>query len=319
MTVYDMIREVFEHLGEPTDLEINTTPGDYTTFDITLPGSQRILTYLNNALIRIANWRYPDGVFLRFNSLYKTLFVKHPAPYTGTVVSATTTTVVVPGFPMNLNSDFDGWRVDIIGGTGAGQKRLITSSVAAGLNEVCTVHKAWDTVPDAASTFRITKNFMFLLDNTAAGSYTSYHIQLDPHVNTDSIIKIVDKSNNTVLDRTWDKDLLETGDRDIGVPSVWYRYGNKIVFDTCFKDETVFELLYYAHPLALTQANQVPNIPVPFHEAVALYAITKLKVRAGDYDGQYVEKRNLIDLMETLRLPNSMSTEADYMTIAQWG
>lgn len=44
MTTAEMIRDVFENAGEPSDLEIDGTPGDHTTFSIALEGSQKILS-----------------------------------------------------------------------------------------------------------------------------------------------------------------------------------------------------------------------------------------------------------------------------------
>lgn len=47
---------------------------------------------------------------------------------------------------------FKGCEVEIIGGTGEGQRRIITASTRAG---VCTIDSAWTTTPDATSFYKI--------------------------------------------------------------------------------------------------------------------------------------------------------------------
>tara|TARA_Y100000114_G_scaffold107004_1_gene100320 strand:+ start:324 stop:2102 length:1779 start_codon:yes stop_codon:yes gene_type:complete len=77
----------------------------------------------------------------------------------GTVVSATSTTVVIPEPPItglnNSNDDYNGCIIRIITGTGNGQFREITDDVVTGTNRTLTV-AAWSVAPDATSTYRIT-------------------------------------------------------------------------------------------------------------------------------------------------------------------
>lgn len=315
MTAQEMIQEVFENLAEPTDLEINTTPGDPTTFNIALPGSQQILRYLNNAMTRVANYQFPNGAILRFDVLQRRLFFQHPAPYTATAVSATANDITIPGFAANLDDDFNGWILRITSGTGAGQTRTVVDSVAIAALERCTVDSAWDTTPDNTSVVELSKSFVELLPPGTPGTIATYNIALDDALTVDSIVKIIDRTDNTVLGRAWYSDIMENA-TTLGTPGEWYRAGNRIQFDTCFESARSYEIWYYAQPEYMAAATDVPILPAPYHEAITLYATHKLRSRAGDFDGQYVDKRNFIELMATLRSPNSLSLSYEANTIS---
>lgn len=87
---------------------------------------------------------------------------------TGTVASATTTTVTVSGKSWTTNQ-WANMQVRIKTGTGAGQIRTIASNTGT----VLTVSAAWTTTPDATSTYAIEGNddFIYLLGNNAVALY----------------------------------------------------------------------------------------------------------------------------------------------------
>lgn len=72
---------------------------------------------------------------------------------TGTAQAATSTNITLASGAVTANDIFNGERVRIIEGTGAGQSRLITDSVIT--TDVCTVHRAWTVTPDATSVYVI--------------------------------------------------------------------------------------------------------------------------------------------------------------------
>jgi hypothetical protein len=75
----------------------------------------------------------------------------HYAP--GTVVSASTDTVVLTEEASLYDGGYTGRRIAITSGTGAGQVRDIVEY--AGDSRTATVDPAWDTVPDATSAYDI--------------------------------------------------------------------------------------------------------------------------------------------------------------------
>lgn len=72
---------------------------------------------------------------------------------TGTAQSATATTLVLESGAISNDDIFNRERVTIIEGTGSGQSRLITDSVAA--TDTVTVKNSWVVTPDATSVYAI--------------------------------------------------------------------------------------------------------------------------------------------------------------------
>lgn len=319
MTTQDIIEEVFETLGEPTDLEINATPGDPSTFSIALAGSQRILRVVNQALVRIANWRYRDGRILRMRPLYSQMLWKNAGPLVVTASGGTASTVEFPAFTNPVTDQFAGWWAEITDGTGVGQKRMVISDTSAGGTTTANVASDWGTNPDATSKITFRKNFAALVSPSLAGDVYGYHVKLDPAVGVGDILRIRDVVDNVDLGRSYVGETYTGGSMEVGIPAEFAMYGNRIVFDVSVDESRSYELLYYRNPIAVAAGADVPEIPVAFHDAITLYAIHKLQLRAQDYDGQYVTKRNLSDMMEELRLVGTMSYEMDNMSIVVWG
>lgn len=319
MTTQEMIQEVFETLAEPTDLEVNTTPGDATTFDITLPGAQRILRALNQAMVRISNWKYRDGRLLRFRSLYDSFLWKYPGSVAKTVTSATAGTVTIPGFAVDADDSLNGWVIEVAAGLGQGQKRIVIDTVVSAGDLVLSVDYDFDTTLDATSEVALYKNFVQFVDPAGTATYLDYHVKIHPNVSMADVLRIRNLKDQADLGRAYLGESYTAGMMNTGTPTEFALYGNKIVFDSALDSAQSYELLYYRNPVALSQAAQVPEISAPFHEAATLYAIHKLQLRSQDYEGQYVMKKNLVDLMEDMRLDGAFSYEMDQMSIVVWG
>ena len=46
-----------------------------------------------------------------------------------------------------------------------------------------------------------------------------------------------------------------------GIPSNWYRFGNKVVFNVAPDEEIWYEMEFYRAPSALVNDNDVPELP----------------------------------------------------------
>lgn len=79
-----------------------------------------------------------------------------PVQFYGEVSSATSTTIADNNAPTQFNQVddyFSGCVVEIMGGTGAGQSRVVSGSVKS--TRVLTVDEAWVVTPDSSSVFRV--------------------------------------------------------------------------------------------------------------------------------------------------------------------
>lgn len=91
----------------------------------------------------------------------------------GTVASATSTTLVVNGLT-GTGYNWTNYEIEIVSGTGVGQVRVIS----AGTTSTLTVATAWTTIPDSTSTYVIKgdRNVLYLLGN---GATTIYKFNID--------------------------------------------------------------------------------------------------------------------------------------------
>jgi hypothetical protein len=318
MVATELIERVFKDSGEPEDLQIYATPGDDTTFDITLPGSVKLLRLLNTALTRVANWRFPDGRLLRVRDLRGRLMFNTGAPIAVSILASTYNSVTLGGFTPNYAGEFDGWTIEVTGGTGAGHIATVRSSVLSGTNIELFVDPVWVAVPDNTSMVKLTKNFFEFRRNPTM-PWETYHIPVDFTNHMGDILKVRDISGLTDLARTYNDDMFTANMRTSGVPSQWKLFGNELWFDVAPAEARTYELLYIKNPAALVGANDVPELPEMYHEAVALWAVHNVMRQNQDFNGAYATKRELEDLMQQLRLQGSFDMEADIGGLTVWG
>jgi hypothetical protein len=187
-------------------------------------------------------------------------------------------------------------------GTGSGQKRVVIDSAGALTSDcVMTVHKTWDVTPDATTTFKLYKRMFKFIANPITGSYTDYHISVDAKREISDVLKVIDVEGQTdlgIIDRT---DVL-TGTIISNSPaSAYARFGDTLYLDSAYDSLRTYQMFYYRHPTALALYDDVPDLPEPFHEAVVMWATHSLQMREQDFNGAYATKRDLQELMQTLR------------------
>jgi hypothetical protein len=87
---------------------------------------------------------------------------------TGTCqVGSTSTTAVLRAALAQPDDFYNGSVIEITGGTGVGQRRLITDFVGA--TDVATVSKAWDSIPDATSQYAIRAQACYVPESEESG------------------------------------------------------------------------------------------------------------------------------------------------------
>src|SRR6185312_7775064 len=115
---------------------------------------------------RLISWRFGSGSFILEN-----IRASAPNTITGTASSGTSTTLVDSTKSFNtatttyLDSQtavgMSGWDLQIVAGTGNGQRRKITSNTATTI----TVSTAWTVTPDATSQYQIMPRCPIVIEN----------------------------------------------------------------------------------------------------------------------------------------------------------
>jgi len=327
MTVQEIMIRVFQDSGENTNLLPYTVFGDETTFDLTLPGAQRLLRYINTACVRVANWKFQDGRILRPRSLRGrfAFVVSEPVEYPGSITGAAGTaiaTIINNGtVPLNLfvSGSLDNWLLEISAGPGSGQTRFVISSVYDALTDTLTLilDAPFDSAVDFTSSWKTYRSF-FKITTNPAETNTSV-IALDSTLSLADVMRIRDITNNVDLSRTYRDDTFTSSLKSTGTPSTFQLFGNELWFDAAPIEYVAYELLYIKNPRLLTTATETPELPEIYHEAVALWATHNIMRTNQDFNGAYATKRELEDLMAMLRLQGEFDMEIDSGALTIYG
>jgi hypothetical protein len=302
MTVSEMIVEVYEMLGEPSDL-FPYTAGT-TTLDITTPGAIRILKWINRAYKRIINWKFPNGSQIRFPMQSGEMFFSSVVR-TGTVVSAGASTVTLDSGVAAADDRYNGCLLAIVGGTGSGQSRLITDFTAA---RIASVNRDWDTTPDGTSLYEVYRRLYRFRDPAAAD--VSDHIALSPVDEIAAVLKVTDAGSLYDLTQGGRIETFSTSLENSGIPTC-YITQNGILFDVYPDEARWYRLEYSKIPTELTALTDSPDVLDSFNEPILLYAQWIGLRRSQEWGGAYASKKDIEDLMSSLKSSLEMAFERE--------
>lgn len=307
MTVSEMMVEIHDQLGRPTDISPYGADGE--TIDVANAGAVRLLQWINRGYRRILTWRGQRRKGIDFRCMERKAFFTMPI-VEDTATAGAALTVTFPATISDVADRYNGWVIEITGGTGAGQKRVITDYSAA---RVATVNKDWVTTPDATSQFKLMKNFMDFVE--AGSALADDNIVLDPADGIISVMMVQDMVNKSRLARAERTQSFEAIETSAGIPGVYRDAGNGLKFDSAVSSARTYELTYYGFPVALSELTDEPDMPAQFHEAVVLWATWWGLRRYQEYSGAYSTKRDLIDTMESAIQQFDKSTAREKMSL----
>jgi hypothetical protein len=292
MTVSDLLEELWEALGEPTDLD----PYTAGSIDVTTDGSVKMIRWLNAAYRKIANWRFKDGTFLRFGTQRATINFQMPLE-SGICQSGSTTVAILPSAFATANDFYNDWLIQVESGAAADEKRYIVDY--AGSTQAATVNRAFSENITAGSHVSVVKRFAEFV--ASGGPSASVNIVLDP-VNT--FVQAMRVTDLEDLDRLSLADAVENyaGDLEsVGTPEQYYFDGKRIYFDVAVSDQRWYKVDYIREVQDLAGAADEPDIPERWHEGILLRAIWWGQRRNQDFRDAYSTKRDLVDFMESTK------------------
>lgn len=270
MTVEELIIEVFEQLGEPTDIYIYDSGG---AFDLTEAGSQKILKALNWGQDALIAWKDTTGTRVQFRG--KTFIDEEFVEYEileGTVQAGSTeNSVVVEAAHTGLENHI------IVIGSQVG--RVVVSSTGVTLY----VGKAFDTTPLTGDTYTLYPRSL--------GFSRSAPFQ--------DILAVYDMENSNDLSLAARDDLFPTTLRDIGNPSEYIRNGNKLYFNQAPESTRYFKLTKYRNLIALTTASQESELPYQFHYGLVWWVMGWGMSRMQEISGDINARRSFKDFMRS--------------------
>ena len=327
-TYGDMIREVYENLGESTDLY--PYGGVYGTVDLTTAGAQMIGKWVNRAYRKVGNTQLGDGTYVRFRSFERRVFFR-PTVIQATVVAAPATNQVqLSG--LIQNHGYVNWIVDIGATTtssqGSEQHLVIASDGSA--NPILTIADTWTTTPTVGQTVNVYKKW-FACSLNAVNSPASYHanefIPVDPREDFLSAMWLYDvqmmkdirrydertPQYEMVLTQLWPQMFWDLEGPAGGWPTAGI--GGGILFDVPPQHASTYEMHYYGVPEALTTVGQYPLIPDAFVEPIVKWATKTGMLRDREWDGAYALRKEFEADMQTAIQDGGFRFEYDFPSL----
>ena len=281
MTLEEITDMVWEVLGEPSDLDPDT-----------VNGAARLTRYVNMAQRDVSHYRFPDGHILRFPVLEAESFFQIKTA-SGTINGAVTTSdkTVTLSTDVGVEADrYNGWVIK------CGSDTLFITDYSGA--RVATLNKAWPSAHADATAFTLYKRYMRMVrssDAWAADDFILdpvtglYSIQLLENVTTQIVVPLSERTNSGVAS------LLT-----VGTPQEYWLRGNAIYFDVPVENTDWYRLEYLRNPTDLDStdlANERPELPEVWHEAVMLRAIWWGFLRSQEPAMKYTAKGDFEDCM----------------------
>jgi hypothetical protein len=295
MALAELEQNVYENLGDLDDLDWRVWGS---------ASEIKLRAFINRAYQRILLWKYPTGEHIRFPIL-ESLFFLQTVVKTGSVLSATATTASLDSGVNANNNQYNDWIVEIISGTGAGQRGFVIAF--NGASRTVTIEQPWSVTPDSTSTYSMYKRFYSFVP--ASDPTASENIPIDPTITIRAISKVSD------LMMPWD---LKPSSRDENftlfmktpsIPMSYFRRGNVLFFDMPVNTVRTYRIEAMTMPNDLMNAADIPMMPSQFHECVVLYATLIGLRRQQEWQGFYATQKALEDLMMTLKTDLEMEFE----------
>ena len=331
-TLSDMIIEVYENLGESSDLYPYGVT--YGTVDLTTQGAQKLQKWINRAYRKVTSSQLADGTFVRFRSL------ERHAYFTQSVLNLTVSNVIdsthiqITGLFSVVNK-YQNWIIDLgaSSASASGTEQHLVIANDASSPPILTLANPITTTPTGGSAVNVYKKFFACSLNSSSIFYhPNEFIPIDPKEDFLSALWIYDIQSMRDIKRYEEKaplrknvltqiypgmfwDLETPGGMwsaqatagGLGLSSI----GGGIEFDVPPTNGLTFELHYYASGEQLTVLTHSPLIPEPFSEPICKWATKIGMLRDREWDGAYALRKEFESDLQTLIQDGALRFEYD--------
>jgi hypothetical protein len=292
MTLEEIMDDVWRAAGEPPDLNPDT--------DIRYGGSPLLMWVANQAQNTIASWKDRDtGGKPKILEICGELFFQSTL-ISGTLDEDATDedTIVLPSTDVGAGDDqYNGWIYS--DGT---EYMLITDYV--GSTNTITLHDELSTTPSSGDSYYLYKRFFLILPST--DTWASEHITRPSagtlfHGEGQLIVptKIEDMESKRTLEKARREDGFLNTQTSTGDPTLWYLFGNRVVFNYAPEEVKWFRMEYKRLPTPMTSTSDVPEIPEMFHYGIVLWSLEWVFRHFGETGDKYSTKLDFNDFMRS--------------------
>lgn len=307
MTILEMVQDVFEALGEPSDLEYRDV--DTLQPNTASEGWKRFMRVFNNAQTAIATWKFPEGRQLRFRSLEDVANFKtqHLEATLNPLTPYIDDTFLLSEITLDNNiKSYVGWLLEVPGATTPMYRGRITSATpdgASGFFITLSPAPQHSLIAPMTGVYLYSREYFF---KDVAGSIPPFIGPVVPYDGNNGmpleVLDVEDVSHETEVTFTSRHETFIQSVPALGVPTQYYKLANGLRFDVWPEDEINYSVRYFRAPRPFgVDTNQVCELPVNFHQCVALHALWWGYRRMQENNSAYSTKRDLDDMLRRLR------------------
>lgn len=289
MTLREIAIEIFEALGEPSDLDFWKTRPSLTsdgTIETSSVGWKRLVRVINQASLALANWKWPNGrlIRMRFSEDLASL-VTSSATYTLSTVSGNigiTSTVIPESF---------------IGSMVTGQTSGFTAVLTWVANTTVQFGRMTGT-PSPGETIRLSPR-EYRFGNTAGAGV----IPVKASKGAPITVVEVRLADGALLEETPESDRFIAPPVELGTPTGFYRVRNGFLFDRWPEDGIELTIRYQRQPCPLTgdDEDEEPELPAQYHYGLVLWGVWWGLRRNEESNDAYAVRKDLEDFMAKVR------------------
>ena len=250
MTAQQMVEEVWERVGEPSDLD--PFQADGVTISTGSAGWLRTLRALNQGITAVASWRDPQsGRQFRFRNRHAWQYVSHSVS-TSTLTADAAKGATTLAFGASGTADA---RIDYVVKVGT-EVRLVTDDDGAGVH---TLNKSLDSAHSTGDEVEFAPRFV-TIDTT-----TNKFVEVASVYNTELGVDVLPGDRGDVFTGR----MTSAGD-----PRKWFRVGDRIYFDMVRVDEAQqFRVDYLRLPGDMVAVDDTSGLPEAFDEPVIMWTV----------------------------------------------
>lgn len=294
MTLQEIVVEIFEALGEPSELDF-WTDRDSQTVNTSHLGWKKIVDVVNDGCLALSMWKWPNGRQVRFRHLEDTAYMTME-PLSGTVSGIAGNSMVISGLPAGSNLQVGKL---VVGSTSGATGTILWSN---GTSVVLTNVDGAFVNGETATVYQ--REFRFVpvssgYDPTTVGGIPYFAANGKP-LEVSQVISVTDGSK---LAETFKDSRFLYADVSVGVPTSMYRIAGGFAVDVWPEKGLAYIVRYLRGPkqLGYTDIAVEPEVPVQFHRGLVLYGIWWGLRRAQESADAYATKRDLEDFMQRTR------------------
>lgn len=301
MTLHEIVRDVYEGLAEPSDLQYESAPD---VVDTASAGWKRLVDMVNNACVAIATWKFPNGRRLRFRYLEGNTTL-HVAPLSFTVSSGSIgSSVIVTDLTVQALNYYRGWSIRL---SDSSIFRVLASATSGTDTQLLLLGSP--TTDPTSLTGVISKREYGFVDDTSVtfGNYADGMGYNPVDGKPLEVVQVYDLSQGSELSISKKYDPYIENVVSFGAPSAFYKLSKGLRFDTWPDTTKDYAVWYVRTPkvLGILDEDAEPELPVNFHQAIVLHCLWWGYRRGQENDSSYSTKKDLEDVLYR------MSTEYD--------